>query len=170
MTKRYNVGDEVWYASFSTREVKVPCPVCFGKKEVIVILGNDDEVAVACAYCEKGFEGSKGFVIEWVQEPRAELRTITRCSVEDYGSREEVEYYSLHSSLDPENIFDSESEAFEKASKLKELHETGTVKYKNEKSYTWNAGYHMKNAASKRKEAEYHEAKAKICKDKSKEK
>jgi hypothetical protein len=42
-------------------------------------------------------------------------------------------------------------------------------KYKNEKSYTWNAGYHLKNAASKRKEAEYHEAKAKICKARSKE-
>jgi len=173
MTKRYNVGDEVWYASYERREVRVPCPVCYGDKSVIVILGNGDEVQVECAYCQSGFNPPMGFVTEYIQEPRAEFQVITnRRVVEEYGN-EEISYYSSHYGLYPDRMFDTESEAMNKAIEMQiadEQYKLEHPKQKNEKSYTWNAGYHMKNAASRRKEAEYHEAKAKICKAKSKEK
>ena len=68
----YNVGDIVFYASNDSREERIPCPVCFGKLQVIVILGNGTEVLVDCGYCGKGYEGPKGYVTKYVREPRVD--------------------------------------------------------------------------------------------------
>ena len=164
----YKTGDIIWYATFESRETQVPCPVCYGNKTVTVILGNDDHVAVECRYCEVGFQGARGYVIEYVKEPRAEQMTITGRRIEENNGVEEVEYRSDHYCLNSTRIFDTEPEALACAEKMEEVQES-RPKYKDEKSYTWNAGYHMKQAASKLKEAEYHRQKAVMCKSKSKE-
>jgi hypothetical protein len=170
--KVYKVGDWVWYATYDSEEIKVPCPVCYGNKVVTVILGNGDEVTVECDYCGKGWQNAPGYVTEYQRIPKAEQHMITKRRIEDGRDGEEIEYISSSYILRIEQMFDDEQEAYDYAVGLAEKVTQDNLdkpKYKNEKSYTWNAGYHLKNAASKRKEAEYHEAKAKICKARSKE-
>jgi hypothetical protein len=172
------VGDKVWYATFDQREEKVPCPVCYGNKKVIVILGNGDEVEVDCRYCEVGFEGSKGWVKEYTKLPLAECVTITGRRIEENNSKQEIEYHynSMGSSYriaDPERMFETEEEAINCAVAMAEEENQAKAnkpKYKDEKTYAWNAGYHLKRAKDRAKEAEYHAEKAKICKSRSKEK
>ena len=172
MEKLYKVGDCVWYASFGSEEVRVPCPVCYGNKKVLVILGNGDEVEVVCDYCSRGFEGAKGYVTEYQHTAKAEYMTITRRKIEEVFGEEKIEYTSAHFLLTPERMFDTEQEALDCAAEMAEKYaqeQAEKPKYKNEKSYTWNAGYHLRQAQSKYKEAQYHEAKAKVCKSRSKD-
>jgi len=56
----YNVGDKVWHAAFKSIQVEKPCIVCYGEKQVTVILGNGDRVVTPCDYCGKGFDGATG--------------------------------------------------------------------------------------------------------------
>lgn len=69
--KKYKIGDRVWWARCGTREVAHDCPICFRKKRVILILGDDSEVEVECDFCGKGYEGPKGYILEyqWVATP-----------------------------------------------------------------------------------------------------
>ncbi len=172
MDKTYKVGDKVWYATFGSREIQVPCPVCYSKKTVTVILGNGDEVAVECDYCNKGFSGARGYVTDYEHTPAAEYLTIQNCRIEQSTDGDKCEYTSNHYLLYPDKMFDTEEAAMAHAWEMAEKDARDKLskpKFKNEKSYAWNAGYHMKQAQSKRNEADYHEAKAKICKTKSKE-
>ena len=172
MDKVYKVGDWVWYATYDSEEIKVPCPVCYGNKVVTVILGNGDEVAVECDYCGKGWQNALGYVTEYQRIPKAEQRMITKRRIEDGRDGEEIEYIGSQYILNIAQMFDNEQEAYDYAVGLAEKATQEALdkpKYKNEKSYTWNAGYHLKQAKSKRNEADYHEAKAKICKTRAKE-
>lgn len=166
----YNVGDVVWYSSFRMDSVESQCPVCYGDKSVIVILGNRDQVRVECDYCGKGYEGAKGYITEYVKLPKAEQFTITKRRVEDGVDGVEVEYFSGNYLLNPENIFSSENIALAHAERLaieERERDLNAPKFKNLKSYSWNAGYHLKNAKRCREEAMYHEQKAQICKSRS---
>ena len=170
--KEYKVGDKVWYATFDQREERVPCPVCYGNKKVVVVLGNGEEVQVDCRYCEVGFEGSKGWVKEYTKLPRAEYRMIHKITIEEDMGKRVFEFQSDHYLLKPDQMFETEEEAMEYAVVMAEKENRASVnkpKYKDEKTYAWNAGYHMKQAERNRKEAVYHEEKAKICKSKAKE-
>lgn len=171
--KLYSVGDVVWYASFGTMEEQVPCPVCYGNKNVVVVLGNGDEVEVGCNYCSRGYDGALGYVTEYVLLPRAEQCTITRRRIEDDFGEEKVEYNSARYFLSADRIFDTYEEAMacaEGMAERKRLQDENSPKYKNEKSYAWNAGYHLKQADKCHREAIYHEAKAKVCKSRAKSK
>ena len=168
--KTYKVGDRVWYATFGNREVQVLCPVCYGNKSVFVTLGNGDEVKVECQYCQLGFKAPKGFVTEYQHIPAAELLTIERCKVEQTFDGDVIEYTGGNFLLWPDRMFDTEEAAMTCAKEIAEKFEQERLskpKFKNEKSYAWNASYHIKQAQLKRKEAQYHEEKAVICKNKS---
>jgi hypothetical protein len=172
MTTVYKVGDWVWYATYDSEEIKLPCPVCYGNKVVTVILGNGDEVKVECDYCGKGWQNALGYVTDYQRIPKAEQQRITKRRIEDGRDGEEIEYIVVNRYLKIEQMFDTEQEAYDYAVALAERvtqEQLDKPKYKAEKSYTWNAGYHLKQAQSKRKEADYHEAKAKVCKSRSKE-
>lgn len=169
----YKVGDVVWYATFEQREERVPCPVCYGNKSVIIILGNGEEVQVECAFCNRGYNPPSGYVTEYVLLPRAEQRTITGRRIEEVSGSEEVEYRSSNYCLYPDRMFDTYEDAIVCATEMAEqdkIKKDNNPKYKNEKSYTWNAGYHLKSAEKARKDVIYHEERAKICKSRSKTK
>ena len=179
MTKVYNVGDMVWVANFRSEEIKVPCPVCYGNKHVVVVLGNGEKVEVECDYCGHGFEGPRGYVIEYQYLPSVEYISITGKEVKKTQKGIEIEYNHLlsgeydhsYSSMHLKDIFDTEEEAYQFAIEKAEKYQSeqdNKIKYKNEKSYTWNAGYHMREAKSKQHDAEYHLKKAQLCKQKSK--
>ena len=90
----YKVGDKVWYATFGNREVQVTCPVCYGNKVVIVVLGNGDNVEVECQFCQSGFNPPRGYITEYQHLPEAELVIIASCRIEQSIDGDKVEYVS----------------------------------------------------------------------------
>jgi hypothetical protein len=170
----YNVGDVVFYASNDNRAEKIPCPVCFGKLEVIVILGNGDEISTPCSFCEKGWEGPKGHITEYMQIPRVERVVITRRTIEEHSNNQKIEYYADRMHLEESRTFNTKEAAAIFAKELSDTYNADVmdkyVKEKSTKSYAWNAGYHLRAAAEKRRDAEYHEKKARVCQERSRNK
>lgn len=167
----YNVGDRVWYAHYDMVQVKKTCLVCFGEKTVTLVLGNGDSVVLPCDYCGKGFDDPRGYTVEYEYVAKAEHSIITKVQSETDTTGEERRYYFGGRYADIRDLFDTEKEALARcAEKIKqhELEETTTahgLKNNHLKSYAWNAGYHLQSARRHRKDAEYHEQKAVLCKD-----
>lgn len=167
--KEYNVGDSIWWARCETRQIKKPCPVCFGKKEATLILGNGDEVILPCEYCGYGINAPTGIITgyEYVAEPEHSVITKVKIEVTDDG--EERKYYIGHCDSDGSDIFDSEAEALAKCTEMaqKREHEQMTlaehIKENKQKSFLWNAGYHLEAARKSREEAARHERNAVLC-------
>ena len=173
--KELKYGDKIWCAMYNRHEhVAVVCPVCFGKREVTLILGNDDHVVLPCAYCSCGSAPPTGMVKEYQTVAKPELRAITKIEIKQTSKGEERRYNTCHNYWDDSLIFQTEAEAAKKAVGLaaKDMEEQVTraknIKKNHWHNYSWNAGYHMREANNQRKGAERHDALAKICKDRSK--
>lgn len=173
MNKLFNIGDVVWLAQKGLREIEEPCPVCFGNKSVVVILGNGDEVTVPCSYCGLGFEEPRGVVTTYRIKPGAERVTITGRDIRE-GEKTEVSYHGAGRCFYANAIFETEAEALAVSKDLceEELHDRETraewVKADKIKSFAWNAGYHMREAKRLRDKIGYHERMAVLCKARAK--
>jgi hypothetical protein len=177
--RHYKVGDKVWIAYCGTQKVEKPCPICFGKKEVILILGNEDRVVLPCEYCELGFSNPRGVVTEceYIAEPKMVIieEVVTTQAVD--GERNEYRYNITSCSclhLDEDEVFDTRENALIKCAEvIKEREEeqitrTERIKANQRKSFAWNAGYHLGEAKKNKEEAERHEKLAKLCNEHSK--
>jgi hypothetical protein len=168
--KEYNIGDKVYWAVYDRKDTIKPCPVCFGKKVVIVILGNDEKVETPCNYCEKGFESSTGYVKEYEWVSKVELVGITAKEVKENSEGRFIEYRYGHYCLDSKDIFDTPEQAeIRVAEKIKEKEIEENQRYqsiKNNKlmSLSWSIGYHQKRVRDAEKEIKYHSEKVKIVK------
>ena len=173
---KYEIGDKVWYAKSRHQEVTETCPVCFGKLEVTLILGNDDKVTLPCDYCGHGFSSPKGIVTEWRPDIRPEQLTITGIRLELSNKKNLIEYYAGCYVLDNDCIFDTLEEATTKCIELVEkeeqdrIHQTMCNIKNKQKNYSWRAGYHLKCAKRSREDAEYHDKAAVLCKSKARPK
>lgn len=172
---KFEIGDTVWVAQHRMDKVSHVCPVCFGQLKVKVILGNLDEVIVPCDYCGHGWEKPSGVIYEyeWINAPLKAVITgtqITKC-----GTTEKVEYYSYSQRLDSDKIFATEEEAQAKCEQLKVEHEEEQrtrayyLKHDKLKNYSWNAGYHLREAKRDEESAALHRTRAQLCKAKAKE-
>ena len=174
----WNVGDKVWWSDCGSREVEKTCPVCFGQRWVILILGDGTHVKTPCDFCGHGFEGPRGYVTEyeWVAEPKEV--TITGRRVEEGGlSRHprdnsgRVVEYEVSGRWWPKDteLFDAEGPCRARCEeRIKEFTEEQagrgkSIKEHHHKKYSWRVGYHRKEAKDHRHQAEYHETKAVIC-------
>ena len=173
--KRYNVGDQVWWARCGTRQVTKTCPVCFGKLTVCLILGDESKVVLPCDYCGKGYEGPRGTIEEYEYLAEAEQVTIPEVKVSETQTGETREYRFRNSCPNQTDLFDARDEALLKCAETvaqKMLDESTRVeslkKYLN-KNYSWNAGYHIRNAEKCERDAHYHREKAVLCKARAKE-
>jgi hypothetical protein len=164
---KFKIGDEVWYPSDCPRQVRVTCPVCFGKLEVTVILGNDTRVMTPCAYCDHGYEGPLGYTLEYENDPKpmrlyvdsihykAGLIEYRASSSEGSAYQKEEEFFTSEADCLPlcaqkyaERVqWQKEHEAHGK---------NGTVR-----SVSWQVGHHRQQAKAARWAVEYHEARAK---------
>lgn len=181
---KYKIGDTKWYATYDKHaSTSVPCPVCFGKLRVIVVLGNGDEVSVPCNYCGHGFKNPTGTIQEYKKVAKAIPFHITGISFDTCGGKEVVEYRMVTSSSGScsswiprkeHQLYDTEEEALIEAERLKNEDETNEntkaeyIKYDKIKSFSWNAGYHMRQIKDAQKQIEYHSQKAVLCKARSK--
>lgn len=166
MMKEYHVGDQVWVATFNpSAEVKVTCPVCYGEKKVTLILGNGDSVILPCQHCQQGQNGPTGFVTEQVRSTKAEKVTIDTVRITETMEGQTREYEANGQALPKENIFDTETEALEKAKRLAAewIAEHDPLKEIPDKSYSWNAGYHLQRMENLRKKLRYHKKRAMLC-------
>lgn len=180
MTDRpeFKRGDTVYLATYDPLEVQLPCPVCFGKRVVQVILGDDSVVETPCDYCRNGYSGPRGYVTTWDREARVEPVVIDAVVVED-GPVRKVEYrtdaraggYRLPS---PDNLFADETSAIARANVLAaEYDEWEATRHDRGgkqavKKISWSIGYHLRNAKESRRQAEYHEARAVVLKGREK--
>lgn len=176
MSPKYNVGDLVYWASCNHRIITNPCPVCYGNLKVTIILGNGDHVEIPCEYCKNGWEGPTG--VEKITQYGPDIKRIIIDGVNTKTdiTGEKIEYRYNNYIIYPDNVFDTEEEAKIKCSELinqhnqEELEQNEQIKKNKYKSYAWHVGYHMRNAKEAKKQMEYHEKMAKICKSKVKEK
>ena len=172
--RKYNVGDSVWFAHYDMMQVEKPCPVCFGEKKVTLILGNGDIVSLPCDYCGKGFDDPRGYIKEYEYISRTEHTIITKVQSETNTTGEERKYCFGGRYADIQDLFDTEEEALircaEKVEQQKVEESTSAYRLKANhlKSYSWNAGYHLRQASDHRKRAEYHDQKAILCKEREK--
>lgn len=173
--KKYNVGDHVWLVHCGTCRVEEICPVCFGEKRVTLILGNRDLITLPCDYCSKGFDFPRGYIVEYRYVSTTEHVMITDVHVAQSINKETIEYISDHGYLREEDIFDTEAEALVRCeTKTLEMeHERITkseyIKANTQKSFSWNAGYHLRAAKKSQESVDYHNKMAVICKAKSRE-
>ncbi len=172
---KFKVDDKVWWAKCRWEQKRILCPTCFGKLQVTLILGNGDEVTLPCQGCAPGFESPTGHISEYDYISEPEMIYINGMNLEINGNKEKVRYISSSCSYDEEELFWNHSEALaesqEKKRKLDEEQVTRAeyIKNKVHKSFSWNAGYHMREAKQLRSKAEYHDKMAIVCKAKSKE-
>lgn len=166
----FNIGDVVWAAYFSMQPQQIECPVCFGKRQVVVILGNGDEVITPCSNCGLGYEGPRGFVEEYAQEAGAGCVIITGRTVQEGGGETRVIYKAGDYSYGADRLFSTCEEAMRSAegmaSEHKKEHETRAeyIKGNKIKSFSWNVGYHLREAKKLKEQIAYHERMAILCK------
>ncbi len=166
----FNVGDRVWVARCGMRDVTKPCPICFGNRQVVLILGNDDRVTLPCDYCRKGFDDPRGHVVEHAYVAEAVPYTITSVRIEQTEAGEKRTYFSSPYVLYEEDTFATEAEAVARceAHVAKRQNEQETkveyLKAQVKKCFAWNAGYHLRQARKDRASAERHERQAALCK------
>ena len=171
---KFKIGDTVWYAQCGIGSVQKTCPTCFGKKEVTLILGNGDLVILPCKGCAPGYDSPRGYISEYEHIAEPEIIVITGMDVRTDLNKETVQYYSGCRTYDEKDVWATKEEARtvanEKKTKLDEDQVTRAeyVKKDAQKSFSWNAHYHMRHAKKDRESAEYHDKMAVICKARTK--
>jgi len=166
----FNIGDTVWYAASEPRRVTIRCPVCFGKREVVVILGDDSRVAVDCDYCGKGYEGPQGSTIEYDSTPIAISDIVTGMELTATAQGTSVAHYDLgkRSHVYPDKVHADEATALAAAVEARREYMEGEDRrlgWKKEtapKDATWSVGYHMREAKKCSEKLKYHEGKARV--------
>jgi len=168
---KHKVGDTVWVARCEWRTVQVTCPICFGKREVTLILGNGEKLAMSCDYCRKGYKGPYGTIGEYRYINKPEKFKITAVEIKVSEKGEEVKYMSEHYILYPDKVFNSEADAIKKSEEMKkeleEKQKEDKLKVKKHKNYSWNAGYHLREVKECKRKIEYHTNMARLCKEKA---
>lgn len=159
-----NIGDTVFVAwAHAHCSVEKECPVCFGKCEVRIILGDDSTVAVRCHYCRSGYEPPSGTVL--VYEPRCGVTEVKITGVEKDGDgfRYRFEPY-VSQEL---GIFDYTDDARVAAEAafpaVKEHADKAAARIPADKwsDESWSVGYHQKTIRDARKSIEWHESQVK---------
>ncbi|MFA7176143.1 MAG: hypothetical protein WC114_02750 [Smithellaceae bacterium] len=169
----FNVGDTVWLAKCRTEQVSVQCPVCFGTRQVTIILGDGTHVELACGYC--GHERPSGVVREYKYLTDPECKIVESVYVEQKADGESVRYGFYGGwNGDQHNVFATKEEAQVACDAQAVKHEGDwranqeRIKADQNKTYAWNAGYHMREAKEHERQLEYHRNAAKVCKERAK--
>jgi hypothetical protein len=174
MDNKFQIGDWCWKPSVRAEKSEEPCPICFGRLEVTLILGNGDQIVTECRYCFVGFDGPFGVVPSneyYVGE--AQLKQITGIDTRraDDGELEYTYWFGGVGTSGP--VFKTAEEANEFAVMDAEQRRISwqerklTEKHREYQSYSSNAGYFLERAEQARKDAERYEAKAKYMKSKA---
>jgi hypothetical protein len=151
----FKIGDYIWYAQTRKTAEHIPCPVCYGKKEVTVVLGNGEEILTPCRWCQSGFEESRGWVegnYKW--EANADLAKVTsmRQEVDEFGELK-VTYYCSGNGHYHDYCAATKEEALAKslaqAQEWQAREDAEKIEFRKKygyRDYSYNAGYHRREA------------------------
>jgi hypothetical protein len=172
--EEFKVGDKVFLASFRYEEKQLVCPACFGKLQLKVILGNDEEVIVPCNSCDRGYLNSTGYITESEWTPKVEEVVIQKIDAEETleGRKVERYFYNYNWSVCPDDnkLFKNKEDAEKRVAELIEEHELNkkeSIKRKKQepiKTYGWHVRYHSREIKELERKLEYHKTKLIICK------
>lgn len=185
----YQVDNVAWYAALTSHEVQVPCPICAGTKQVTLILGSGEARVLPCEFCDHGYRGPRGYLVEYayapepyivqVKEVRERLeRQANPDDAEDDDYYVKVTEYVVRVSNGQQYIVrDADLCATPDAAIARGLERAAAaaaeqvaerqIKAKAHKSYSWNAGYHLREAEEYRKKAAYHDEMCRLCQEKA---
>lgn len=173
----FQIGDRVFLASGSPKQVWVACPDCLGEGRVKIILGGVEHW-IDCCCCERGLE-SPGRIMTY--EYNGDVQEIVIGGVESSQSNDglEVRYrfnVTPHSwnSVDADKVFSNREDATIKAAELavhsnREADENLQRKSNMKKSWAWNASYHRREIERAKKDLEYHTKKLNVASVRAKE-
>jgi hypothetical protein len=131
--------------------------MCFGKRFVTIILGDDSQTKVSCGFCERGCEGSTGTATVWEPSARIETGVISGKSTR-YGIKYEVGYRTVSASNAFSNAELAESERVKQYALMVEVankyFQDSFVNCKRKQ--VWSAGYHKNCIASSERAIKWH--------------
>jgi hypothetical protein len=155
---KYKLGDKIFWVTSDTRYAKkIPCPMCFGKLFVTIILGDDSQSKIECGFCQSGVDRPSGLATSW--EPSATVHSGTITGV---SSKDGVRYEVGNASLWEHECFQDEKEAtlfrdvkFDEAKELAEKWFKESFVHAKKKQI-WSAGYHRQSIASAERTISWH--------------
>jgi ribosomal protein S27E len=163
------IGETVyWVESHTHYGLSIPCPMCFGKQFVTIILGDESQTKIECGMCSHGLDRATGQARTWDAAAFVRSGVITGISTRE-GIKYEVGYQSVYA----HECFDSK-EAAEPArlAALKEVQERRSKWAEDnfvncKKSQIWHAGYHRSCIESAERSIEWHKARLGMIKDRA---
>lgn len=173
------VGDTIYVVRGGSTGATRPCRVCNGDRCVTLILGNGDHVALDCEYCGIGREAPTGRETFYEWHAAAVPYSVTGIETISTPSGDTIRYRSgaenCYSVFDAKDCFPSAEAAAARCAELDAENEAEQerkmrAKEKQNKTYAWHAGYHLREAERSRKQAAYHERKAVLMKEQARPK
>ena len=158
---KFNIGDTVYFVVGDiNRSKRIPCPICYGKLQVTIILGNGESSLSRCGCCCQGYEGPTGF--STVYEPRTEIQeSRIRGVAEGHGTSWE---YQTHSGTKKEyELWATREDAKEEYEAVKADTDARAKKWFEasfvdaKKGQLWSTGYHKKEIKYHERKIEWHE-------------
>ena len=162
---KFEIGQEVWLATWEATTNYVTCPDCGGTGRIRVIHHDDTMMSIECAGCSRGYEPPKGYLQVYDRQARAEMVTITGVDV----NGDEIKWRSARSyAMDEADMFETEAEALaraaEKAAKAdQEERDRIAEKERPTRTWAWNAHYHRKEIKCAQQRIEYHTKKLAVA-------
>lgn len=180
ITTKFKEGDTIFVLRAGRENVGRPCPVCFGQKYVVVILGNHEQVTTECRFCSSGINPPTGkedwyvfhvdvrehivdgITVERNQFKRGHTKVRYQFNATENTANQvnEEDCYRFRGDAEAQGVLLVAAEAAEQEGKL-------ATKDKELKSYSWHVGYHRREAEKARRQVEYHTAKAPLMEAKA---
>jgi len=156
---KYEIGQTIyWVDSGVHKEKEIPCPICYGKLSVTIILGDGSQERSECGYCAHGIEGPHGTMKTW--KPSADIMSGVITGI---SNRAGWTYEIGYSSIQENELFKTKAEA-EPLQKVKLVEETERAQKWFEDSYKqatkkqiWSTGYHRRCIKDAKRQIEWHE-------------
>ena len=157
----FQIGDTVYVVQgCRSMPVEKTCPVCFGKMRVTVILGNGKRENVLCEYCGKGYEGPRGYVVDYELHSVVRQAIITGASFTNHKWEFALDYGRTGTG-ESELYRDEESAEAARSKLMEKMKKEEAWMIENRLNYsktdlTWRVGYHRKRIQDLEREAEHH--------------
>lgn len=155
---KFEIGQELWLATWESSEDCVTCPDCGGTGRLRVTFHDETTVSIECAGCSRGYEPPRGYVTVYNRHARAQRVTITGVEVRDGKTEWRTDRSYI---VDEDDLCEVEADALERAKGKAaqadlEEREKISAKEKPTRTWSWNATYHRKQIKDAQRNLEYH--------------
>jgi ribosomal protein S27E len=168
---RFEIGQEVWRASWDSTTAYVTCPDCGGTGRLRVTFHDETQVSIGCQNCAPGYDPPTGRVRVYERHARAFRSVVTGLEME--GTR--IRWRTNDSYIvEDEDLFEDEAAALARATEKaaeadREERQRVLTKEKDTRTWAWNASYHRKQIKEAQRQIEYHTAKLNVAAIKAKQ-